>query len=194
MFPDAKWLEALKLPLRTMLGIALSCGALLFMDLDVFGQIVRPIVIAVCVVSSVFSFVGIVDLALVPLRDRQRQSRLSARRAVRREEEKEQRAEAEAQALSHLDHLSKEEIRYVANCLREGTPSFYAYVHSPPVAMLQGKRLVWTPSGTHHEDRYPFSFSDFVWKVLLERKDEFIAKDDDHKRAEKAAEEAERRY
>ena len=101
MLPDAKWLEALKLPLRAMLGIALSSGALLLLDqlgmldLGVFVPIVRPIVIAVCVVFSVLSLVGIVDLLLVPLRDERRQSRLSARRAVRRKEKEEQRADAD---------------------------------------------------------------------------------------------------
>ena len=199
MLPDAKWLEALKLPLRAMLGIALSSGALLLLDytgvldLDVFGPIVRPIVIAVCIVFSVLSLVRIVDLLLVPVRERQRQSRLSTRRAVRRKEEEERRAEAEAQHLARLDHLSKEEIRYVADCLRKGTPSFYTYVHSPPVSMLQGKGLVWTPGGTHHHDHYPFSFHDFVWKALLARKDEFIAMDEEYNRAEEAAKQAERR-
>ena len=199
MLPDVKWLEALKLPLRAMLGIALSSGALLLLDqlgmldLGVFGPIVRPIVIAVCVVFSVLSLVGIVDLLLVPLRDERRQSRLSARRAVRRKEKEEQRAEAETRALAGLDHLSEEEIRYVANCLRKGTPSFYTYVHSPPVSTLQGKGLVWTPGGTHNQDHYPFSFHVFVWEALLARKDEFIAKDDEHKRAEEAAKQVQHR-
>ena len=190
---DAKWLEALKLPLKTMLGIALSSGALLLLDLDVFGEMARPIVIAVCVVSSVLSLVGIVDLLLVPLRERQRQSRLSVRRAVRRKEEEERHVEAEAQVLARLDHLSKEEIRYVADCLHKGTPTFYSWVHSPAASMLMGKELVWTPGGTHHQDHYPFSFYDFVWKALLARKDEFIAKDEEHKRSEEAAKQAERR-
>lgn len=44
---------------------------------------------------------------------------------------------------------------------------------------------------------YPFSFHDFVWEALLERKDEFVAKDVGHKRAEeerKKAESRNRRY
>ena len=195
---DPKWLEALKLPLKVMLGIALSSGALLLMnysiqDLDVFGTIMLPSVIVVWIVSSVFSLVGIVDLSLAPIREKQKQSLLTARRAVRRKEEEERRAEAEMQALARLDHLSKEEIHYVANCLRKSTPSFYTYVFSPAVSILRSKGLVLTPEGTHNEDRYPFSFYDFVWKALLARKDEFIAKDEEHQRADEAAKKAGRR-
>jgi hypothetical protein len=69
----------------------------------------------------------------------------------------------------------------------------HTYVYSPPVSVLQGKRLVWTPGGAHHQDYYPFSFHDFAWRTLLERKDEFIAKDEEHKRAEEEWKRAERR-
>ena len=96
-------------------------------------------------------------------------------------------------AIAHLDYLSKEEIAVVARVLRDGSPSFYAYVYSPPVSLLQGKRLIWTPGGPHHQDHYPYSFHDFVWRVLLERKDEFFAKHEEHKRAEEERKRAERR-
>jgi hypothetical protein len=52
--------------------------------------------------------------------------------------------------------------------------------------------LVWTTGGTHHQDHYPFSFHDFVWKVLLERKDEFLAKEAQHRKAEEGRKKAER--
>lgn len=99
MFPYQKLLELLKLPLRVMLGIALSSGAVLFLSyigvpgLEAFKPIGRPIVIIVFVVFSVIALVDIVDLLLAPVRDRQRQSRLSIRRAVRRGEEEERRAQ-----------------------------------------------------------------------------------------------------
>ncbi len=38
-----------------------------------------------------------------------------------------------------------------------------------------------------------FSFHDFAWRMLLERKDEFIAKDEEHKRAEEERKRAEHR-
>jgi hypothetical protein len=77
--------------------------------------------------------------------------------------------------------------------LRDGSPSFYTYVYSPPVSVLQGKGLVWTPGGTHHQDHYPFSFHDFAWHVLVKRNDEFIAKHAEFKRVEEERKKAERR-
>ncbi|KFX81296.1 hypothetical protein KR99_24265, partial [Ralstonia solanacearum] len=109
------------------------------------------------------------------------------------QEQDERRQQAQESAIAQLDHLSKEEIAVVAKALRDGSPSFYTYVFSPPVSMLQGKRLVWTPGGQHHQDYYPFSFHDFVWKVLLERKDEFLAKEAEHKKAEEERKRAESR-
>lgn len=199
MLPDVKWLDILKLPLVATLGGALVPGALLLLahlgvlDLDALGAIWRPTLIAFCATFSVLSLVGIVNVLLWPVRERRRQSLLAVRRAVRRREEDEQRAKAEARALESLDHLSKEEIRYVAKCLRNGSPTFYTWVHSSPAAMLQGKGLVWTTGATHHQDHYPYSFRDFAWRALLERREEFLEKDRKHEEAERAAEEAERR-
>jgi hypothetical protein len=198
MILDPKWLDALKLPLKATIGIALSSGLLLYLDLrhlldlGPLGAFTRPILIILSVVFTVLSVVGILDQLLLPLREKRQQSVLAARRAIRRKEEEEQIAAEREQVIARLDHLSKEEIRYVAGCLRNGSPSFYTYVFSPPVSMLQGKQLVWTPGGQHHQDHYPFSFHDSVWKELLARKEEFIAKDDEHKRAEETAKQAER--
>jgi hypothetical protein len=97
-----------------------------------------------------------------------------------------------AQVLKRLDHLSAQEIRYVADCLRKNEQSFLAYVHSGPVSNMMARGLVGSPGGTHHQDYYPYYFADFVWQALLARKDEFIEKDNEHKRRE-AAERAMRR-
>jgi hypothetical protein len=42
-------------------------------------------------------------------------------------------------------------------------------------------------------DHYPFSFYDWVWTRLVERREEFLAKEAEHGRAEEAARAAERR-
>lgn len=196
MIVDPKWLEALKLPLKVMLSIALSSGVLLLLDhigaidLEIFGADVRPLVLILCVVSSVLSMVGIAELLLVPLRERQKRSRLAVRRAVRQKEAEDHQAKTRAHVLARLDHLSGEEIRYVADCLRMGTPSFFTWMYHPPVSLLGGKGLIWTPGGTHPQDHYPYCFHDYVWEALLARKDEFLAKDEER---EKAAEQAKRR-
>ncbi|MFV8529452.1 hypothetical protein [Ralstonia pseudosolanacearum] len=195
---DAKWLELFKLPLRTAIAVAIaSCSllALVFahiLDLGPIGLFALPILIIVAVVSTAMAIVGSVDTLLAPRREKRKQSALELRRAIRRKEQDERRDQAQEAAIGQLDHLSKEEIEVVVDALSGGSPSFYTYVYSPPVSMLQGKRLVWTPGGSHHQDYYPFSFHDFVWKVLLERKDEFIAKHAEHKRAEEERKKAER--
>jgi hypothetical protein len=196
MIPDAKWLDALKLPLKVTIGVAIASFVLLILDLKglldfgQYGAIARLALILLSVVFSILAVVGIVDELLAPVREKRRQSVLAARRAVRRKEHDEQRSAAQREALARLDHLSKEEIRVVADCLRDGSPSFFTYVHHPPVTMLMGKGLVWTPGGQHHQDHYPFSFHDWIWEKLLERKDEFIAKDDEFKKAEETEKQA----
>ena len=193
MIPDAKWLDAFKLPLK--INIAISLASILLLGLEMadvlilgpITQYARPVLILLSVVFSVLALVGLADFFLAPRRKERRQSALAARRSVRRQEAEERLQAEHRRALGRLDHLSKEEIHYVANCLRNQTPTFYTWVHSPPVTVLMGKGLVWTPGGQHHQDHYPFSFVDFAWEELLRRKDEFIAKDDEFKRAEEAA-------
>lgn len=198
MIPDAKWLDALRLPLKVTITVALASAALLaltlkgLLDLGPLGPYARPVLTVLLVIFSIQAVVGVIDYLMTPLREKHRQSALKTRRAVRREEREEQREVHRTQVIARLDNLSKEEIRYIADSLRNGSPSFYTYVHSPPVSLLQSKGLVWSPSGPHNEDRYPFSFYDFVWEKLLERKDEFLAIDEEHKRAAVAAKVAQR--
>jgi hypothetical protein len=196
---DPKWLDVFKLPLRVAIGVAIASDVLLalvlthILDLGPLGPIALLILIIVALASTALAVVGSVDVLLAPRRARRRQSELQLRRAVRRSEDEARRAEMQETAIAQLDYLSAEEIAVTAKALRDGSPTFYTYVFSPPVSVLQGKRLVWTPGGTHHQDYYPFSFHDFVWKVLLERKDEVIAKDAEHKRVEEERKKAERR-
>jgi hypothetical protein len=106
------------------------------------------------------------------------------RRQLRAQEKESERANAQGAALERIEHLSPKELRYLANCLREGSQSFYTYVHSPPVTTLMGKGLVYTPGGTHQQDHYPFTIYDFVWKALIERRDEILEKDSANKKKE----------
>lgn len=196
---DAKWLDFFKLPLKATIAVAIASGALLalvlthILDLGPIGPYALPLLIIVAVASVAMGIVGAGEALLAPYREKRKQSALEQRRAIRRKEQDERRDEAQREALAQLDHLSRREIEVVANALREGSPSFYTYVFSPPVSMLQGKRLVWTPGGQHHQDYYPFSFHDFAWKVLLERKDEFLAKEAEHKKAEEERKKADSR-
>lgn len=203
MIPDPKWLEALNLPLKVTIAVALAAGVLLgfdlkgWLDLGVIAPISRTILIIVTVIFTVLALVGIVDFFMSPFHEKRKQSALAARRGKRRAEENDARAENEAKVLARLDHLSRQEMRYVAACLENNTPTFYTYVHSPPVGVLLGKQLIWTNGAQHHQDHYPFSFHDFVWRTLIERKDEFLSKEAAFKEAEEAekkARERSRRY
>jgi hypothetical protein len=192
MIPDPKWLEALNLPLKVTIAVALAAGVLLsldllgWLDLGVVAPVSRTILVIVTVVFTVLALVGIVDFFMMPFHEKRKQSVVAARRAVRRAEERDARADSEARILTRLDHLSRDEMRYVAECLAKNTPTFYTYVHAPPVGVLLGKELIWTDGAQHHQDHYPFSFHDFVWRALMERKDEFLAKEAAFRDAEEA--------
>ncbi|TVR06993.1 MAG: hypothetical protein EA385_14180 [Salinarimonadaceae bacterium] len=192
MVLDPKWLDALKLPLRLTFAVALAASFLFglevqgVLDLGPLSLYTRPVLLIIAVVFWTVTIVGALQFLFAPLWERRRQEILSTRRAVRQKEHEEQRDANRTAVLARLDHLSDKEIRYVAECLRAGTPTFYTYVHSSPVRIMIGKGLVWSPGSQHHQDRYPFSFHDFVWEALLARKDEFIAKDEDRIRAETA--------
>lgn len=203
MTPDPKWIDALKLPLPVFFALALATSMLLglnltgFLDIGPVKDYVRPLLIIVTV--GLWSLVIVLtgNELLKPIFEKRKISALETRRAVRRKEEEAEAAEERARVLERLDHLSMEETTYVADCLRKGTPSFFTYVHHGPVTLLCGKKLAWTPGGEHHQDHYPFMFRDFVWKAMLSRKDEFVAKDDEFKRqaaAEKAAQARRRAY
>lgn len=184
MIPDAKWLDAFKLPLKAASAASVSCIALLafnhfrVLDLRAISPFAGPFLWIVTVIASAVVFVSLVEYLATPIRERAKRHTLSTRRAVRRQEQVECREEAQKRAVAHLDYLSGAELRYVAECIRNGSPSFYTYVYSPPVTLLQGKGLVWTPSGPHNQDYYPFLFHDFAWKAILARRDEFLAQDE----------------
>jgi hypothetical protein len=200
MIPDLKWLvDALRLPFKVIAAVALSAIVLLALDLSGLLDLgpltifARPVLIMVSVVSGTLVVVEGITYLMAPFNEKQRQSALASRRALRKQEEDGQRQARQAQVIARLDHLSREEIRYVAEALTRDSPTFYTYIHSPPVTMLVGKGLVWTPGGQHHMDHYPFSFYDWVWTRLVERREEFLAKEAEHVRAEEAARAAERR-
>ena len=188
--PDANWLNALKLPLRVMIGVTLAATALLLLDyakiidLAVFGSLTRPSMVVLCVVAAALSVSGlgaaIYDLFL----GKHKRVAIALRREIRKKETEGQSKEAKTTALERLDYLSAEELRHLADCLRKNTQSFTTWAHSSSASTLAAKRLIYTPSGTHHQDYFPFTINDFAWKELLRRKDEFIARDDENAKQE----------
>lgn len=183
VLPDSSWLNALKLPTQVMIGLFIACLILLVFDmvkileLKQFGEITKPIIIVISVLTGSLSITGIINFLKDQFMNKKKRSILTDRRRIRAEEIVHDREKEQNKALERLGHLSCNEISYLADCLRESSQSFYTYVHSPPVTTLMGKGLVYTPGGTHHQDYYPYTIQDFVWKELLDRQDEFLEKD-----------------
>lgn len=184
LFPDSNWINAFKLPTQVMIGLFIACSILLVLNyadllkLNQFGKLAHPILIVFTIFTGSLSLTGIISFIKDLMSQKIKKTLLAQHRELKIEDSESKRKEAEKRILERLDHLSPKEVYYLADCLREGSQSFYAYVHSPPIATLRGKELVYTPGGTHHEDHYPYTIRDFVWKALLERKDEFIEKSD----------------
>jgi len=146
----------------------------------------RSGVIIAAIVFGSLSFAAFVGAVYDSWKQRHKITLLARRRELHRAEAKRDLAELQAQVLKRLDYLSKEELRHVADCLRKNQQSFLAPGFSGHVRNLQAKELVGSPGGTYHRDHVPYYFGDFVWEALLLRKEEFIAKDDAHKRQESA--------
>jgi hypothetical protein len=64
---DPKWLDALKLPLKATIAVALASLALLvlnlrrLLDLGPLGAFARPVLTIVSVVFSILALVGVID-------------------------------------------------------------------------------------------------------------------------------------
>jgi hypothetical protein len=196
MIPDTKWMDFLSQPGKVTgaLFAFFACSLVLdwaaLVELSAFGSLAKPVFILGGALTG-FLFLGsIIAFGIEQFAASQKRTQVERRRMGREEKHKAKKAQFEAMVLARLDHLSKEEIRVVADALRTGSQSFFAYAQSPAVAAMAGKAMLNTPGGTYHQDHYPFNFYDFVWKALLERREEFISK---HEEFGRIAAEEERR-
>lgn len=194
------WIDALRLPVRIMLGIfvasvsALALDYLAMIELDKLSPSLRSVTILMAVFSGALTLTGLGGLVYDALLARLRHSLVEERRQKKVSEKADAKEKSEANVLSRIDYLSEHELKYLADCLRSNSQTFQAYVHSPPVSTLMAKGIVYTPGGTHHEDHYPFIIRDFAWRSLLERKDEIIRKhEENQRRAEQQKRDGQRR-
>ncbi|HEV7265108.1 MAG TPA: hypothetical protein VGN83_09340 [Falsiroseomonas sp.] len=108
------------------------------------------------------------------------------RRKKAEQEETEQKREEEAErrriVLERLDYLSPEEIGFILPALERRAQTMFGWLHSHPGRSLEMKGLVQSERSTGHQDHWPWVFPDFVWKELLERRDEFLQKHEDNER------------
>lgn len=187
---DVNWINALKLPTKVLSGVFLASIILLLLDnteilaLSTFGSLAKPITVLICVVSGALTFTAIIALLIEIAASERKKTLLQQRREMRKVEESEKIERQKQRVLRRIDHLSKDELNYLARCLRENTQTFTTYVHSPSAATLCSKGLIYTPGGTHHQDHYPFVVNDFVWQYLLDQKEDITARDEENKRKE----------
>lgn len=113
---------------------------------------------------------------LTPYSERRKRELLAERRAARRQQveqqEQKKRAEYDGTVIKRLETLSFEELEFVLECLRRDSPTGFE-PHTPAMAMLFGKRLIWAPDGSHSENHFPFSFHDFVWSEIVSKRSYF---------------------
>lgn len=188
---DANWLNALKLPTKALTGLFIASIILLIfdktkiLDLSVFGSLIKPSVILICTVSGALSFTAISATLIEIFSAHRKRTLLEQRRELRKNEQKEAENERKQKVLDRIQYLSKDELCYLADCLREKKQSFTTFVHCPTASMLMSKSIIYTPGGTHHQDYYPFVIYDFVWEYLLENKEQILVLDNKNKEAEK---------
>jgi hypothetical protein len=127
MIPDLKWLvDALKLPFKVIAAVALSAVALLvleltgLLDLGPLAVFARTVLIVVSVVSIALVAVEGIAYLTAPYTEKQRQSTLAARRAIREQEATERRDAERGEILARLDTLSRNEVHIVAKALNGG--------------------------------------------------------------------------
>ncbi len=154
------------------------------LELSIFGSLAKPATILLCVVFGTLSFTAIITFFIDFIGAGKKRTLLQQRRDFKKAEQEEEINERKQKVLARIPHLSKDEHRYLADCLRENSQTFTTYVHSPAASTLGSKGLIYTPGGTHQQDYYPFVVNDFVWNHLIENKDQIIAKDEENQRAE----------
>jgi hypothetical protein len=171
-------------------GLFIASVILLVLDnteilvLSTFGSLAKPATILSCVVSGALSFTSFVAFAIDIFSAGRKRSLLQQRRELRKAEEEERIGINKQKVLDRIQHLSRDELSYLADCLRENSQSFTTFVHSSSASLLGSKGLIYTPGGTHHQDYYPFVVNDFVLQYLLDNKEDIIAKDEENKRLE----------
>lgn len=190
MNPDIKWLEALKLPLKSSLAGTVIAPAILFsisrnwIDFGSKAEFASTVLVIATIFFIVMSLVGLGELLLKPTIEKQKKKSLIDRRKIRREEELAIRADNEIRILRRLDSLSEEELTLFAQQLQKNSATFYGWFHSPHLGSLRQKELISAAQGTYHQDHFPFTIHDFVWDELLKRKDEFLGKSEEAKNTE----------
>lgn len=181
---DPKWLDALSLPAKVTGGFLAFFVLAIVADkyvIALLGSWMPYFVLGALLTGCLFAG-AMIEATAGFIIERGKPAKIARKRQAVREDQSRERALAEAErdltVRRRIDTLSSDEIRHVAKALRDGSQSFKAYVNDPDLSNLMHKGLLTSPGGPHHQDYYPFTFPDFVWSALLEKKDVILAKDE----------------
>jgi len=181
---DSGWIKALELPAKITGGVFVACGAVLLLDrsealnLNDIASWVRPLVVVLWIASGcLFGASLLADAWSYGVA-------FWKKRAEEREAE-EKKAAAIKTRVTHLDQLSEKETYEAAKALKGNSPSFESWAHSTGAGQLMAKGLIYSPQGTYNQDHFPFTFHDFAWEALQERREAILAKEAEYEAARK---------
>lgn len=161
---DSGWLKFLEMPARITGGVFAGCIVIYaannygWLELNAIGTWLKTLVAVVGIIAGCL-FASSVIAALLDL--------FNSWNRVRKQK---------AKALAHLDRLSLDELKIVTKAIEQDSPSITWPFDSPPIAPLVGSGLLVQHGGRFPGDYWPFTFSDFAWSEIQERKDELKKK------------------
>ena len=180
---DPGWIKALELPAKITGGLFLACAAIWSLDnagtlkLDAVASWLRPAIMIIWVGSgclfgaSLVSDVWVASIAYLKKRAAAQETAAKQAADIRAIEEHRK------SIIAHLDRLSEKEVYEAAKALKGGSPSFESWAHSTGAGQLLAKGLIYSPPGTYHQEHFPFTFYDFAWEALQERREAILEKD-----------------
>lgn len=185
---DSGWIKALELPAKITGGLFVACGTIWFLDdknalnLDEIAAWVQPVIVILWIGSGCLFGASLVGDAW-SFGANALQKRVEKQDAIGKETlEKEALEARRSSIIAHLDRLSEKEIFEAAKALKGGSPSFESWAHSTGAGQLLAKGLIYSPQGSYNQDYFPFTFHDFVWEALEERRDTILAKEVEYER------------
>jgi hypothetical protein len=180
---DSGWIKALELPAKITGGLFIACAVIWYLDgndtlkLDDIGSWLRPVILIIWVGSGALFGASIVgDVWAVG-------AAYLKKRAEKKDDAAKEAAEIKAieefrkATIAHLDRLSEKENSEAAKALKGASPSFESWAHSTGAGQLIAKGLIYSPQGTYNQDYFPFTFYDFVWDALQERREAILEKE-----------------
>ncbi|MEO0336885.1 MAG: hypothetical protein AAF202_10845 [Pseudomonadota bacterium] len=177
---DSGWIKALELPAKITGGLFVACTVIWILDgsatlnLKDVGIWLRPVILIIWVVSGCLFVASIIS-----------QTWTTGTAYWKRRTDTKEAETKEKSIVAQLDHLSEKETYEAAKALKGGSPSFESWAHSTGAGQLMAKGLIYSPLGTYHQDHFPYTFHDFAWEALQEKRETILEKEAAYERERK---------